>query len=97
MKIQFEVKEKLPEIIAEVRHSDKWQTKVVEKTHSLERVTIKDPNYDSEACVEIWDMRFISVRHGLIIPTVFLNGAILVGVNISELIGDCWNRHCFLR
>ena len=53
MKIQFEIKEKLPEIIAEVRHSDKWQTKVVEKTHSLERITIKDPNYDSEACVEI--------------------------------------------
>ena len=55
MKIQFEIKEKLPEIIAEVRHSDKWQTKVVEKTHSLERITIKDPNYDSEACVEIWE------------------------------------------
>ena len=49
MKIQFEIKEKLPEIIAEVRHSDKWQTTVVEKTHGLERVTIKDPNYDSEA------------------------------------------------
>ena len=39
MKIQFEIKEKLPEIIAEVRHSDKWQTTVVEKTHGLERVT----------------------------------------------------------
>ena len=55
MKIQFEIKEKLPEIIAEVRHSDKWQTTVVEKTHGLERVTIKDPNYDSEACIEIWE------------------------------------------
>ena len=55
MKIQFEIKEKLPEIIAEIRHSDKWQTKVVEKTPALERVTIKDPNYDSEACVEIWE------------------------------------------
>ena len=80
MKIQFEIKEKLPEIIAEVRHSDKWQTTVVEKTHGLERVTIKDPNYDSEACIEIWE------------PTVFLNGVILAGASISEPTEDCWSR-----
>ena len=54
MKIQFEIKEKLPDIIAEIMHSDKWQTKVLEKMHGLERVTIKDPNYESEACIEIW-------------------------------------------
>ena len=54
MKIQFEIKEKLPEIIAEIMHSDKWQTKILEKMHGLERVTIKDPNYESEACIEIW-------------------------------------------
>ena len=45
MKIQFEIKEKLPEIIAEIMHSDKWQTKILEKMHGLERITIKDPNY----------------------------------------------------
>lgn len=54
MKIQFEIKEKLPEIIAEIMHSDKWQTKILEKMHGLERMTIKDPNYESEACIEIW-------------------------------------------
>lgn len=54
MKIQFEIKEKLPEIIAEIMHSDKWQTKVMEKMHGLERLAIKDPDYDSEAFVEIW-------------------------------------------
>ena len=54
MKIQFEIKEKLPEIIAEIMHSDKWQTNVLEKMNGLERVTIKDSNYDSEACIEIW-------------------------------------------
>ena len=43
MKIQFEIKEKLPEIIAEIMHSDKWQTKILEKMHGLERITIKDP------------------------------------------------------
>lgn len=51
MKIQFEIKEKLPEIIAEIMHSDKWQTKILEKMHGLERITIKDPNYKSEACI----------------------------------------------
>lgn len=54
MKIQFEVKEKLPEIIEEIMHSDKWQTKVLEKMHGLERVTIKDQDFDSAACIEIW-------------------------------------------
>lgn len=61
MKIQFEIKEKLPEIIDEIMHSDKWQTKVLEKMHGLERVTIKDPNFDSEACIEIWE-REIHIR-----------------------------------
>lgn len=55
MKIQFEIKEKLPDVISEIKHSDKWQTKVKEKMHGLERITIKDPNYDSEACIEIWE------------------------------------------
>ena len=55
MKIQFEIKEKLPEIIDEIMHSDKWQTNVLEKMHGLERVTIKDQKYTSEACVEIWE------------------------------------------
>lgn len=55
MKIQFEIKEKLPDIVAEIMHSNKWQTKVLEKMQGLERVTIKDPNYDSEASIEIWE------------------------------------------
>ena len=41
-------------MIAEIMHSDKWQTKILEKMHGLERMTIKDPNYESEACIEIW-------------------------------------------
>ncbi|RHJ87931.1 hypothetical protein [Parabacteroides sp. AM08-6] len=66
MKIQFEIKEKLPEIIDEIMHSDKWQTKVVEKTGSLERVTIKDQTYDSTACIEIW-------KHEIHIRTAWSN------------------------
>ncbi|RHJ91462.1 hypothetical protein [Parabacteroides bouchesdurhonensis] len=55
MRIQFEIKEKLPEIIAEVLHSDKWLTLVKEEKQGLKRVTIKDPYFDSEASVDIWE------------------------------------------
>lgn len=55
MRIQFEIREKLPEIVEEILHSDKWLTRVKEKTSGLIRVTIKDPYYDSEAFVEIWE------------------------------------------
>ena len=61
MKIQFEIKEKMPEIIEEIMHSDKWQTNVFEKMQGLKRVKIKDPQFDSEACIEIWD-REIHIR-----------------------------------
>ena len=80
MKIQFEIKEKLPEIIAEIMHSDKWQTKILEKMHGLERITIKDPNYKSEACIEIWQHE-IHIRVEM--PS---------GVNTSEPIAVYSNR-----
>ena len=54
MKIQFEIKEKLPEITAEIMHSEKWQTEIVEKMHGLTRITLKDPDFDSKAHVDIW-------------------------------------------
>lgn len=55
MRIQFEIKEKLPEIIAELLHSDKWQTLVKDEKNELKRLTIKDPYFDSEASVDIWE------------------------------------------
>lgn len=55
MRIQFEIKEKLPDIISEILHSDKWLTLVRDENHGLRRVTIKDPYFDSEACVDIWE------------------------------------------
>ena len=42
MRIQFEIKEKLPDIISEILHSDKWLTLVRDENHGLRRVTIKD-------------------------------------------------------
>lgn len=55
MRIQFEIKEKLPEIVAELTHSDKWLTVERETGQGLRRLTIKDPYFDSEASVEIWE------------------------------------------
>ncbi|HIX86061.1 MAG TPA: hypothetical protein H9848_05590 [Candidatus Parabacteroides intestinigallinarum] len=55
MRIQFEIKEMLPDVIAEILHSDKWLTLVNDESHGLRRVTIKDPYFDSEASVDIWE------------------------------------------
>lgn len=55
MRIQFEIKENLPEITDEILHSDKWLTLVKEENGPLTRVTIKDPYFDSEASVDIWE------------------------------------------
>lgn len=55
MRIQFEIKEKLPDIIAEILHSDKWLTIANEQEEGPRRVIIKDPYFDSEATVDIWE------------------------------------------
>lgn len=55
MRIQFEIKEKFPDIISELLHSDKWLTLVLEEKQGLKRVVIKDPYFDSEASVDIWE------------------------------------------
>ena len=49
MRIQFEIKEKLPEIIQEILHSDKWQTSVKEEISGRTTVVIRDQAYGSEA------------------------------------------------
>ena len=54
MRIQFEIKEKLPEIIQEILHSDKWQTSVKEEISGRTTVVIRDQAYGSEATIEIY-------------------------------------------
>ena len=54
MRIQFEIKEKLPEIIEEIMHSEKWQTSVKEEISGRTTVVIRDQAYGSEATVEIY-------------------------------------------
>ena len=54
MRIQFEIKEKLPEIIEEIMHSDKWVTSVKEEISGRTTVVIRDQAYGSEAIVEIY-------------------------------------------
>ncbi len=54
MRIQFEIKEKLPEIIEEIMHSGKWQTSVKEELSGRTTVVIRDQAYGSEATIEIY-------------------------------------------
>lgn len=54
MRIQFEIKEKLPEVIEEIFHSDKWQTSVKEEISGRTTVVIRDQAYGSEATIEIY-------------------------------------------
>lgn len=54
MRIHFEIKEKLPEIIEEILRNDKWISSVKEDISGRKLVVIRDPSFDSEATVEIY-------------------------------------------
>lgn len=54
MRIQFEIRESLADIVAEILYSDKWLTIVREEGNDLKRITVKDPDYESEISVDIW-------------------------------------------
>ena len=54
MRIHFEIREKLPEIIEEILNCERWTTLVKEDISGRKLVVIRDPNYNSEAAVEIY-------------------------------------------
>lgn len=54
MRIQFEIKENLSDIVNEILKSDKWTTIVKEDIMGRKVVVIRDPDYDSEASIEIY-------------------------------------------
>ena len=54
MRIQFEIKEKLPNIIGEILNSEKWMTLIKEDISGRKLVVIRDQAFDSEATVEIY-------------------------------------------
>lgn len=54
MRMQFEIKEKLWDIAAEILHSDKWFSIVKEDIPGRKLVVIRDRYYDSEATIEIY-------------------------------------------
>lgn len=54
MRIHFEIKEKLPEIIEEILKNDKWVSLVKEDISGRKLVVIRDPSFDSEATIEIY-------------------------------------------
>ncbi|MEL5895955.1 hypothetical protein AAE250_20970 [Bacteroides sp. GD17] len=54
MRIQFEIKENLSEIVDEILNSEKWIAVVKEDISGRKLVAIRDQNFDSEASVEIY-------------------------------------------
>ncbi|MDL2282314.1 hypothetical protein LJC44_04280 [Parabacteroides sp. OttesenSCG-928-G06] len=54
MRIEFEIREELSDIITEILHSDKWQSMILEEGSGFKRVSIKDLHFDSNAAIEIW-------------------------------------------
>lgn len=54
MRIHFEIREKLPEIIEEILNCERWTTLVKEDISGRKLVVIRDPNNNSEATVEIY-------------------------------------------
>ena len=54
MRIHFEIREKLPEIIEEILNCERWTTLVKEDISGRKLVVISYPNYISEASVEIY-------------------------------------------
>ena len=95
MRIQFEIKENLPEIIEEILHSDKWQTSVKEELSGRTTVVIRDQAYGSEATIEIYATSIEIKPHGQSTPTVYLSLTILYGVNITGLIVAYWNKYSY--
>lgn len=54
MRIQFEIKESLSEIIDEILNSKRWFTVIKEDILGRKLVLIRDQNFDSEASIEIY-------------------------------------------
>lgn len=59
MRIQFEIREKLPDIIEEILHSNKWITEVLEELAGRKTYIIKDLDYNSEASIEVYEREIL--------------------------------------
>jgi hypothetical protein len=86
MKIEFEIEEKLPEIIMEILYSGKWHSIVTDHCNILKRAVIKNVMNDTVAFVEIWE-------NEIHIKTACCNSTYRIfnrnGSVICEYIGSC--------
>jgi hypothetical protein len=55
MKIEFEIEERIPEIVTEILYSGKWHSIITDDCKSLKRAVIKNFIHDIVAFVEIWE------------------------------------------
>ncbi|MDR1500014.1 MAG: hypothetical protein LBI58_03440 [Tannerellaceae bacterium] len=61
MKVEFEIEEKMSDIISEILSSDRWHSVVKNECNGLRRVVIKDSTNTAVAYAEIWQ-REIHIR-----------------------------------
>ena len=54
MRIQFEIKENLSDIVNEILKCERWTTFIKEDISGRKLVVIRDQSYDSEASIEIY-------------------------------------------
>lgn len=59
MRIQFEIKERLPQVIEEILHSENWVTEVRENIHGRMTVQIRDVDFGSAATIEIYEKEIL--------------------------------------
>jgi hypothetical protein len=55
MKIEFEIEEKIPDIVAEILYSGKWRSAITAECRGLKRAVIRNFMQDVVAFVEIWE------------------------------------------
>jgi hypothetical protein len=55
MKIQFEIKEKMHEIISEILNSEEWKAVVEVDQYKLKKVVMRDLTSGTKLFVEIWE------------------------------------------
>ena len=72
MRIQFEIKESLANILDQLTHSDFWATEIKEDESGKKIIKIKDLAYNLEAVAEVGDMKYLSVQLCLSILTVYV-------------------------
>lgn len=72
MRIQFEIREKLSEIIDEILNCERWTTVVKEDISGRKVVVIRDQSYDSKHQLKFTHVKFVLEQRGPVTSIVYL-------------------------